>query len=271
MSAPPPPRTAPSAHAERPPAVKLLTDTGIVLTRELRPTLRDPFTLVFSLVQPLVFLGLFGPLLSGTTGQDTAASLQWFVPGVLVMIVLFGTSATGSNLLYEMMTGSHERMLVTPLRRPALLVGRALKEIAPLIAQSLLIICVTLPFGFRFSPAGAVLGLLILALCGVGVGALSYSLALPLKDREWVFWMVQQTVIFPLLLLSGILLPVDSGPGWIQAVSAVNPLTYVVEAERALLAGNLAAPAVLHGLIAAAATALAGLWIGVRGMRRAKA
>lgn len=249
--------------------MKLLTDSGIVFLRELRPTLRDPVSLVLTLVQPLVFLGLFGPLLSGLPGMDVGTSLQWFVPGVLVMIVLFGTSATGSNLLYEMMTGSHERLLVSPLSRSALLLGRAAKEIAPLIAQATLIILVTLPFGFRFSPIGAVVGLLVLAVFGVGVGALSYALALPMKDREHVFWVVQQTVIFPLLILSGMLLPLDMGPTWMQVVARLNPLTYVVDAQRALFAGDLAGAAAFQGVVAAVLTALVGLWVGVRSMRRA--
>lgn len=249
--------------------MKTLTDTGLVLGRELRPALRDPVSLLVTLMQPLVFLALFSPLLGSLPGLDAQSSLQWFVPGVLVMIVLFGTSATGSNLLYEMMTGSHERMLVTPLNRSALLLGRALKEIVPLLGQALLIILVTMPFGFRPSPLGALLGLLILAVFGVGVGALSYALALPLKDREWVFWSVQQTFIFPLLILSGMLLPVDMGPRWFEIAARLNPLTYVVDAQRALFAGEIGAAEPVHGAIAAVLTALVGLWAGVRGMRRA--
>src|SRR3954471_18663016 len=93
----------------------LITDTQTVFSRELRPVLRNPFTIVFSMVQPLVFLALFAPLLPDLPGGGSA--LQWFVPGIVVMSCLFGTSMTGSNLLYEMTTGSHERMLVTPLRR----------------------------------------------------------------------------------------------------------------------------------------------------------
>ena len=84
----------PERTAVRP---NLVRDTRNVLTRELKPVLRDPFTLIFSLVQPLVFLGLFAPLLIGQSGQPAGETLQWFVPGVLVMIVLFGTGATGSN------------------------------------------------------------------------------------------------------------------------------------------------------------------------------
>src|SRR3954469_14524052 len=139
----------------------LVTDTGTVFSRELRPVLRNPFTVVFSMVQPLVFLALFAPLLPKMTGGGSA--LQWFVPGIVVMSCLFGTSMTGSNLLFEIQTGSHERMLVTPLRRPALLIGRALKEIVPMVAQAALIVLVCLPFGFRLHPGGALIGMVILA------------------------------------------------------------------------------------------------------------
>ena len=117
--------------------------------------LRDPFSLIFSLLQPLVFLGLFGPLLAGVTGEGMfgGSSLQWFLPGVVVMITMFGTSMTGANLQYELMTGSFERILATPLARPALLVGRALKELSPLVVQAAVITLVAIPFGFELYPA----------------------------------------------------------------------------------------------------------------------
>lgn len=243
-------------------------DTWNVLTRELRPVVRDPFTLIFSLLQPLVFLGLFAPLLVGSSGEPVGETLQWFVPGVLVMIVLFGTGAVGSNLQYEMMTGSHERTLVAPLSRSSLLVGRALKEVAPIVIQALLIVLIAWPFGFTIHAAGLVVGLALLAVFGIGLGSLSYSLALATKDREWLFWGVQQTLIFPLLILSGMLLPLDEGPGWMRVVATVNPVNWVVQAERALLAGDLANVNVLWGWVAAVVLAIVGLWVGIRSMRR---
>jgi ABC-2 type transport system permease protein len=246
----------------------LARDTWNVLTRELKPVARDPFTLIFSLVQPLVFLGLFAPLLVGASGAPVGETLQWFVPGVLVMIVLFGTGAVGSNLQYEMMTGSHERTLVAPLARSSLLIGRALKEIVPTVVQAIIIVLIAWPFGFAVSIPGMVAGLALLAVFGVGLGALSYSLALATKNREWLFWGVQQTLIFPLMILSGMLLPLDEGPAWMRAVATVNPINWVVQAERALFAGDLAAPEVLWGWIAATVLAAVGLWIGIRGMRR---
>lgn len=262
-----PPAADPSTDRDvRPRAAR---DTWNVLVRDLRPTIRDPFTLIFSLLQPLVFLGLFTPLLVGTSGQPVAATLQWFVPGVLVMIVLFGTGATGSNLQYEMMTGSHERTLVAPISRAALLVGRALKEVLPILVQGLVIVLIALPFGFRPHLPGMIAGLGLLGLFGVGLGALSYTLAIGTKGREWLFWGVQQSLIFPLLILSGMLLPLDTAPDWMKAVAAVNPINWVVQAERALFAGDLGTTVVLWGLVSAAAVAVLGLALGIRAMRRA--
>jgi ABC-2 type transport system permease protein len=246
-----------------------LNDTRIVLVRELRPLLRDPFSVVFSMVQPLVFLALFGPLLVGATGLGEEASLAWFVPGVLVMSALFAGSATGANLLFEVQTGAHERLLVTPLSRSSLLVGRALKEVVPMVAQAVLVVLVVLPFGFTVAPVGALLGVGLLALLGVGIGAFSYTLALAVREADWMFWAVQQTLVFPLMLLSGMLLPVEEGPGWLRALSALDPLTYVVQAERALFAGDVLTADVLQGVVAAAGVAAAGLLLGVRAMRRA--
>jgi ABC-2 type transport system permease protein len=244
----------------------LITDTSTVFSRELRPVLRNPFTVVFSMVQPLVFLALFAPLLPKVAGGGSP--LQWFVPGIVVMSCLFGTSMTGSNLLYEMQTGSHERMLVTPLRRPALLVGRALKEIVPVVAQAVLVVAVCIPFGFRLHLTGAVLGIVILSAFCLGLGALSYTLALASKDREWLFWTVQQTLLFPLLLLAGMLLPIENGPGWLQTLSKFNPLSYVVDAERALFNGDIWAGTTVTGTISAAAVGALGLLVGVRAMHR---
>lgn len=246
------------------------TDTAIVLERELRPVTRDPFSVVFSMIQPLIFLGLFTPLLAGVTGLSTADSLQSFVPGILVMSCLVGTSMTGSNLQAEMMTGSHERLLVSPLDRSAQLAGRALKEVVPVLVQALIIVAVTLPFGFRVAPAGLVVGLALLAVTAVGLGSLSYALALAVRDQQWAFWAVQQTLLFPLLLLlAGVLLPLESGPGWMRAAAKVNPLHYLVDAERALFAGDVLDRAVVGGVIAAVLTAALGLWVGTRSMSRA--
>jgi ABC-2 type transport system permease protein len=244
-------------------------DTGIVLARELKPVLRDPFSVVFSMIQPLFFLALFAPLLSSVTGVGTGSSLQWFVPGIVVMSCLFGASMTGSNLLLEMQTGSHERSLVSPLSRSSLLLGRALKEIVPVVVQAVVVVAAVAATSFDVHPLGIAVGLLVLSVFCVGLGSLSYALALATRGQDWIFWTVQQTVLFPVLLLAGMLLPVDGGPGWLRTLSQANPLTYIVDAERSLFAGRFDGGLLLQGAAAAVLVAVLGLTVGLRAMAKA--
>ncbi|MEH6792957.1 MAG: ABC transporter permease [Rhodococcus sp. (in: high G+C Gram-positive bacteria)] len=250
--------------------MNVLSGSTLVMGRELRPMVRDPFTVIFSLIQPLILLALFGPLLTEVPGLGSGSVWDWFVPGVLAMITIFGTSMTGSNLLAELQQGSHERMSVTPLPRAALLVGRAFKEMVPLAAQGVLIILVALPLGLSVNPIGAAIGIVLLGVFGVGLGALSYALALSVRGQDWVFWSIQQTLMFPLLILSGTMLPLTTAPGWMQFLVNINPLGYLVDAERALFAGDFASSTVTAGVAAAVATAAVGLAVGIRAMGSAR-
>ncbi len=247
-----------------------LRDATTIFVRESLPSWRSPLGLVFSMVQPLVFLGLFGPLLTGFGGIPGGSSWQWFVPAILLMLALFGTTGTGYSLLTEMQTGSHERLMVTPMSRPAILAGRSLKDVVELLVQAVLIVAITVPLDFELYPIGALLGLGLLAVVGLGVGALSHALAIACRRQQELFYMVQQTLLFPLLLLSGLLLPLEAGPQWMSAIGAVNPFTYIVEALRALFAGVVLDPVVLQGTTAAAALAVIGLTLGARAMRKAQ-
>jgi ABC-2 type transport system permease protein len=149
------------------------------------------------------------------------------------------------------------------------MVGRALKEIVPVLVQSLVLLAAVLPFGFELHVGGAMLGLALAAFFAIGIGALSYALALAVAKNDWVFWLVQQTMMFPLLLLAGVLLPLETGPGWLRALSTVNPLRYLVDAERALFGGEVWNGAVAGGVVAAVVTVAAGVLVGTRSMQRA--
>ncbi|MFI7452288.1 ABC transporter permease [Nonomuraea sp. NPDC049714] len=241
-----------------------LHDTTTIFRREFVTVVREPLGLVFEMGQPLLFLFLFGSLLDGAVGS----SWQWFVPGILVMMCLTGPMSSGYNLLVELIGGSMERLMVTPVNRTALLIGRALKEMAILFAQALLIIVLALPLGFELHLAGAVAGVAMLIVFGVGLGSLSFVLAMRSAPSGELFYVVTQGLLFPLLLLSGVLLPMDSGPAWLRVAGDVNPVTYVVEAQRALFAGDLADVSVLYGAAMSFAVAALGLWLSNRAMRR---
>ncbi len=241
-------------------------DTFNVMNRELKPVWREPMSVIFAMIQPLVFLGLFAPLLPQ---MASGSALQWFVPGIVAMTCLMGASFTGSNLMEEMQSGSHERQLVSPLGRSSLLVGRALKEAVPMLMQVAIIVAVVTPFSFELHLGGVLLGAALLGVFSIGVGALSFALALASKGADWMFWTIQQTLLFPTLLTAGVLLPIDGAPRWLEIVSALNPMTYVVDAVRALFDGTFPVTVVAQGFGGAAAVAALGLVVGVRAMRNA--
>lgn len=247
---------------------KFTTDTTTVFSRELTATLREPVGVAITMGQPLLFLFLFGPLLGGSPAAGGGSPWQWFVPGILVMMCLFGPMTAGHSLLIELIGGSMERMLVTPLGRTAMLVGRTGKETVTLLAQAALIVVLALPLGFRPHLAGMLAGLALLAVLATGLGALSFVLAIASQPSGTLFWLVSQMATFPLLLLSGVLLPTNLGPAWLRAVARLNPVAYVVDAERALFTHGLGDMSVLYGTAAACAVTAAGLALGTRAMRR---
>jgi ABC-2 type transport system permease protein len=102
----------------------------------------------------------------------------------------------------------------------------------------------------------------------VGLGALSFVLAIKSAPGGTLFYVVSQSITFPLLLLSGVLLPLETAPGWLRALGQVNPVTYIVDAQRALFAGDLAHPSVLYGTATACAIAAIGLYLGNRALRQ---
>ncbi|MFG1708378.1 ABC transporter permease [Nonomuraea sp. M3C6] len=241
-----------------------LRDTATVFSREFAPVRREPAGLLFEMGQPLLFLFLFGSLLDGAVGS----SWQWFVPGILVMMCLTGPMGSGYTLLVELIGGSMERLMVTPLNRTAMLVGRTMKEMIILLAQAVLIILLSLPLGFELHPAGVLAGLIQLVVFGVGLGSLSFVLAIKSAPGGTLFYIVSQSVLFPVLLLSGVLLPMDTAPTWLRVIGHANPVTYIVDAQRALFSGDLLNPSILYGTAAACAIAAIGLYLGNRAMRR---
>ncbi|WP_424186070.1 ABC transporter permease [Actinokineospora sp. G85] len=250
--------------------MRLVRDSGVAFAREFVPEVRAPVVLLFNATTPLLFIGLFGPLLV-SSGMGEASSWQWFLPGILVLLALSGTAGSGATLVAEAKSGAFERMLVTPMNRQAILVGRTLKEVVTLVAQGVLLIALLLPTDFTVHPVGALAGLLLLAFFGLGVGVLSFTLALVSKRNENVFYGVQQMLFFPLLLLSGVLLPMDQAPGWLYTVSRFNPVSYVVEAERSLFAGQVLEWTTLWGVLVCAGLAATGLTLGTRTIRRTTA
>lgn len=249
--------------------MSFISDTSISFRREIGPTLRSWYYILFGIIQPLLYLALFVPLLNNMPMGGEGNALQWFVPGMVVMLVLFTTVSCGWALTEELISGSFERLLATPISRPAILVGRALKELAPLLMQAVILIVVAIPFGLQPHPLAMLIGLLLLMVFGVGVAALSYALAIASKNDGSLFYLVSHSVALPLMLLGGVLLPMQMAPDWLFIASRFNPLTWLVEAERALFMGEIFSVTVLYGALTALAVAVIGITIGAATIRKA--
>lgn len=253
--------------------MKILRDTALLFSRRMVATLREPVWVVTNLFAPLCYLALFAPLLddlSGAPGFPSGGALEVFAPGLLVLLGLFGAAFAGFGLINELRTGLVERLRVTPASRLALLLGPVLVDVAVLLVQALLLVGVACLFGLRVSPVGLVVALVMLALVGLFLASCSYALALALEN-ESALASILQFFTLPLLLLSGVLLPLSLAPDWLRAVATLNPLSYAVDCARALLEGDLASVDVWQGFAILAPLAALSVWWAARSFRRAMA
>jgi ABC-2 type transport system permease protein len=252
--------------------VKVLRDTWLIYRRSVILTLRQPVWVMMGVFQPILYLLLFGPLLEGATTATgtTGSAFNWFVPGLLIMTGFFAAAFAGFGLVAELRYGVVERMRVTPMSRFAMLAGRALRDVTILMAQSILLIVVAIPLGLELVPGGAALTLVIVTLVGLSFALLSYTLALVFKSEDALAPVVQFLAL-PLLLLSGIFLPMTLAPDWLQTLSSINPLTHAVDAARALFNGLWEDPQVVVGAVVMGTLTLVTLLVASRTFSRATA
>jgi ABC-2 type transport system permease protein len=252
--------------------MKVLRDTWLIFSRSLWLTLRQPVWVFFGLMVPVLYLTLFGPVLDGAmrNAATGTSSFNWFVPGLLIQIAMFGSAFAGFSLVAELRYGVVERMRVTPISRIAMLLGRSLRDGVILVAQSLLLILLAIPFGLSIDPAGVAIVLALVLLIGLVMAPLSYTAGLILRSEDALAPVVNG-ISLPLLLLSGILLPMQLAPGWLQTISQLNPLTHGVNAARAVFNSDWANPEIVLGVVIMAILAAIAIWIASKAFNRAVA
>ena len=243
----------------------MIRDVRLVFIRSITRVLRNPVWVVVNLLQPLFYLFLFAPLLKRAIqpGQlNGGSAYDIFVPGLLMQLALFGTAFAGFGLVAELREGVIERMLVTPVRRSALLLGRVLANLVALTFQAITITLISWPLGLNLRPSAA-LGIVVLLGVGITFASLSYTVAMILGSEDALAGLLNFITV-PVLLLSGMLLPLSLGPKWLQRVANINPLKHAVDAARDLFAGNLTTFAVARGSIVVAVCAAGALALGTR-------
>jgi len=251
----------------------LLSDTWLVFWRYMVKSLSSLPYMGVSLAQPVLYLVLFAPLLksvAGVPGFPSGGAYNVFVPGLLVQLGLFGATSGGWGLIAEVNAGVIERMRVTPASRLALFLGRTVRDIVMLLLQAAVIVVASVPFGLELRVPGVVLAFVLMALIALLMASTSLAVALVLRDEN-TFGAIVFGSSLPLLLLSGVLLPMSLAPVWLQDVSAFNPLLYAVQAERALFANQVTDPSVVRGFAAVGLLAVVAVVSATRSFGRAVA
>ena len=260
--------------ATPPKAPAMLRDAMITFRYQMRLMLREPVWIIIVMIQPLLYLGLFAPLLDKlvATSKDFPPGDAWqvFVPGMLIQLGMFGSMFVGFGIIAEIRYGTVERMRVTPASRLGLLLGRVLRDALVLLVQATLLTLVAVIFGLRVPLVGALLTVGLVLMLGIALASLSYAAGLWLKSEDALAPLLNMISV-PVLLLSGILLPMTLAPRWLFRISQLNPFSHVVDAARAAFRDDLGNSSIIVGLACATGLAIFGLAVANHVFKRESA
>ena len=219
-----------------------LRHIGYMAMRDLRALWRQPWYVVATLVQPVIWLLLFGELfkrVADLPGFGDESYIAYLAPGVVIMSALFSSGWNGMATIEEINRGVTDRLLSSPVRRGAIIAGRVAQSAVVIVIQSAIMVGIALAVGATFP--GGVVGVLVLILVSALLGAcfatLSNSLALLTRQEESLIGAVTLLVL-PLTFLSTALMTSDLLPGWMKTVSDGNPVDWAIEAGRSATAAS---------------------------------
>jgi len=241
----------------------LLSDTGYLFVRAMKKLVRNPILLFFSLFQPIIFLVLFTQLFSKFASAPGlfppgVSYLEYATAGILLQNAFSSSLQSGTSMVEELTTGYLQKMLVTPVSRAAILLGRLLSDATRAVVQSVIILVLAYALGFSMATGipGILLTLFIIAFFGLAWSGISLAIGLKTKSAETVFG-IGGFLTFPLLFMSTALVPAAAMPSWIGAVSSVNPISISVDAIRALsLVGSYSIGTILEAIVVIAGIAV---------------
>lgn len=238
-------------------------DTWVIFVRALRLSLRQPMWVLIGLLQPILYLTLFGPLLQTVAASSGFAGDAWqvFVPGLLVQLGIFGGLFVGFGIIAEWRSGVIDRQLVSPASRISIIAGRTLRDVLVITVQAIVLVGASFLMGLRIPIEAFLIGLVLVALLGAAFSFISNAIGIATKSEDALAPLVN-TLALPILLLSGILLPMTLAPRWLQIASDFNPFKHIVEALRAVFRGQLTDPMVLIGVVLAVVLVGLGAWMG---------
>jgi ABC-2 type transport system permease protein len=244
--------------------------TGAITARHVRTFARQPWWIAISLMQPVIYLLLFSQLF-GAIGRLPAfggSYLDFLLPGVVVMSALSSGGWAGTASIDDIHRGVMDRVLVTPVRRFAVIVGHLGQQAFIVVLQALVLIGIGVVVGAHFD--GGIAGILVMLgasiLLGVGIGALSHAIALLTRTQETLI-AVSQGIILPMTFLSTTFMVPELMPDWMATVAGYNPLTWAADASRLAMSATPDWAAVALRLVWLAGFAAVGLLLALRSFR----
>jgi ABC-2 type transport system permease protein len=215
--------------------VRVLRHTGWMVVRQARNLMREPVWVVLLLIQPMIWLLLYGQLFSRVPQLrgHTDSYIEFLLPGVVVMNAFFGGSWAGMGMITDLDRNVVARFLATPASRLAIVLSQILRSGITATIQGIVLVLVGFALGVRIhgGALGVVVVLLTAALVSMVFAGLSTGIAL-LVRREATMIAAAQFVSLPLMFLSSILITRRAMPSWMQHLSRFNPVNWGVEASR---------------------------------------
>jgi ABC-2 type transport system permease protein/oleandomycin transport system permease protein len=214
-------------------------DALVLAGRALRHTTRQPELLVFSTIQPVLFVLLFRYVFGGAISTGPISYVNYLMAGIFVQTTAFASTSTGVGLAEDLSKGIIDRLRSLPISRSAVLIGRTLGDLVRMVGVVLIMAAVGLAVGLRPSSAMGFVGAIALtALFGFAFSWVSAWIGLMVKDVETAnvagfVW------LFPLTFASSAFVPLTSMPGWLQAFAKATPVTPTCDAVRAMLNDGL--------------------------------
>lgn len=219
-----------------------IIDASVLTGRNVRHFLRQPRLIVFSTIQPIMFVLLFVYVFGGAIGATLPEDLSYvdfLLPGIFVQSAAFRSTQTAVAFAEDLERGVIDRFRSIPMSRSAVIAGRTFADLIRSVVVILIMVAVGYMIGFRFHGGllGAVAAVAVVALFGLALSWVFAWLALVVPGAE-AAQSASFVAIFPLVFASSIFVPVETMPGWLETFARVSPITYAADAARALALGE---------------------------------